>query len=100
MFPGAIMINSLFWMIFGALQIFIIASLCAWVKHMGKPVKYWQIGILYSMFALFCITVGGGFTLAGEFESQAGWYFIGFLGVPLVISFVVALKLFYFRKLQ
>ncbi len=98
MFPGVNMLNSLFWMVFGAMQILIIAGLYVWAKGYNKNIKSWQIAIIYGLFAIFCLTVGGGFTLAGEYESQAGWYFIGILGVPVILSFAIALKLFVFKK--
>ena len=98
MFPGVTMINSLFWMIFGALQILVIAGAYSWIQHLNKKIKVWQMAILYGIFASICLTIGGGFTLAGEYESQAGWYFIGFLGVPLVIALAIAIKLILFRK--
>ncbi len=98
MFPGVNMLNSLFWMIFGVMQILIIAGAYTWLKEKGKQVAWWQMGILYGTFAMFLLTIGGGFTLAGEYESQAGWYFIGFLGVPLILVFAIALKLFVFKK--
>ncbi len=98
MFPGVNMLNSLFWMVFGAMQILIIAGAYAWLKEKGKKVAWWQMTILYGIFATFLLTIGGGFTLAGEYESQAGWYFIGILGVPVILAFAIALKLFVFRK--
>lgn len=98
MFPGSTMINSLFWMILGAMQILIIASGYAWIKHLGKTIKNWQMAILYILFALICLTIGAGFTLAGEYESQAGWYFIGFLGLPQLIIFVFLINRFVFSK--
>ncbi len=98
MFPGELMINSLFWMLFGVLQMFVIAGIYAWASTIEQVVSKWKVAVLYTIFALFLLTIGGGFTLAGEYESQAGWYFIGFLGTPLIISFAIAVKLFYFKE--
>ncbi len=98
MFPGELMINSLFWMLFGIAQIFVITGIYAWIEHIGKKAIWWQVSILYTIFAMFLLTIGGGFTLAGEYESQAGWYFIGFIGTPLIITFAIAVKMFYFRQ--
>ncbi len=98
MFPGAVMINSLYWMVFGIAQILIIAGGYAWLKSANKSVKPWQMAILYGTFASFLLVIGGGFTLAGEYESQAGWYFIGFLGVPHILAFALFLRLFVFKK--
>ncbi len=98
MFPGELMINSLFWMIFGVMQMIIIAAIYTWASSIEKVVKKWKVAILYAIFAMFLLTIGGGFTLAGEYESQAGWYFIGFLGTPIILSFAIAVRLLYFRE--
>ncbi len=100
MFPGELMINSLFWMVFGVIQIAIIGAMYAWAMGVEKVVTKWKIAVLYTIFALFLLTIGGGFTLAGEYESQAGWYFIGFLGTPLIIAFAVAVKFMYFKDVK
>ncbi len=97
MFPGVNILDSIFWMFFGCMQIVIIASAYIWLQDYGKKILWWQMTILYSIFAMFCLTIGGGFTLAGEYESQAGWYFIGILGVPLILTFALAVRFFLMR---
>ncbi len=97
MFPGVVIIDSLSWMILGALQILIIAGAYAWIQYLGKTIKVWQMAILYGIFVTFCITIGGGSTLVGEYETQGGMYFIGFLGVPIILAFAIAVKLFLFK---
>lgn len=98
MFPGVVMLDSLFWMIFGAMQILVFLGARAWLDHYGKKVSFWKLLLMYVSFACLCLTVSGGFTLMGEYESIAGWYFIGTLGVPQIIVFALLVKLFVFGK--
>lgn len=94
MFPGSVIIDSLFWMILGALQILILLGARAWLDHYRKKVAFWKLLLMYLSFVGLCLTVAGGFTLMGEYESSAGWYFIGTLTVPQIIVFALLFKLF------
>lgn len=98
MFPGSTMLNYLFWMVMGAMQVLIVMGANEWLKEKGKAVPWWQLLLMYGCFFSFCTVVAGGLTLAGEYESRAGWYFIGFLGLPHIIAGAILLKLFVFRK--
>ncbi|SCY68092.1 hypothetical protein [Desulfoluna spongiiphila] len=98
MFPGSTILNYLFWMVMGAMQVIIILSANTWLKESGRQVPWWQTLLMYGCFLSFCAVVAGGFTLAGEYERRAGFYFIGFLGLPHIIAGTVMLKLFVFKK--
>lgn len=98
MFPGSTILNYVFWMVLGALQVLIITGAYAWFDSLGRKVKWWQMALMYGCFVSFCAVVAGGFTLAGEYETRAGLYFIGFLGVPHIIAGAVLARLFIFRK--
>ncbi len=98
MFPGSTMLNYLFWMAMGAMQVIIVLGARAWLEDAGQKVAWWKMTLMYGCFVSFCAVVAGGFTLAGEYESRAGWLFIGFLGVPHIIAGAAMLKLFVFKK--
>ena len=98
MFPGTTILNYLFWMAMGAMQVTIVIGARAWLEDTGRKVPWWQMALMYGCFLSFTAVVAGGFTLAGEFESRAGWYFIGFLGVPHIIAGAGMVKLFVFKK--
>jgi hypothetical protein len=100
MFPGTTMLNYIFWMAMGLTQALVVAGAYEWLRCYKKSVTWWQMALIYGCFLSFCTVFAGGFTLMGEFESQAGWYFIGFLGAPHVIAMVVLLKLFVFNKVD
>lgn len=98
MFPESTMLNYLFWMGMGALQVLVVAGAYAWLKHYKKHVSWWQMGLLYGGFLSFCLVVAGGTTLMGEYETHGGFYFIGFLGVPHIIIMALLVKLFVLKK--
>ncbi|NDV19470.1 hypothetical protein GO013_08575 [Pseudodesulfovibrio sp. JC047] len=98
MFPGTTMLDYIFWMVMGALQVLVVMGLVAWLKHYGRKVIWWQVGLFYLGFASLCGVIAGGTTLMGEYESIAGWYFIGVLGLPVVICLAIAFRLFVMRK--
>jgi hypothetical protein len=100
MFPGTTILNYLFWMAMGLIQALVVAGAYEWLRFYQKSVTWWQMALIYGCFLSLCTIVAGGFTLMGEFESQGGWYFIGFLGVPHIIAMAVLLKLFVFKKVQ
>lgn len=98
MFPGTTILDYLFWMTMGALQVLVVMGANEWLKSYGKKVTWWQMTLIYLAFASLCSVVAGGFTLMGEYESIAGWYFIGVLGLPVVICSAIALRLFIMKK--
>ena len=100
MFPGTTILNYVFWMTMGLIQVLVVTGSYEWLRHFNRQVRWWQMALMYGCFISFCGVVAGGFTLMGEYESQGGWYFIGFLGVPHIIVMAVLLKLFVFKKVR
>ena len=98
MFPDSTMLNSVFWMAFGCLQVLVVAGAYAWLARGGKRVRWWQMALMYGGFAAFCVVVAGGFTLMGEYESVAGWYFIGVLGLPVIVVLTALVRFFVFPR--
>ncbi|SEA71490.1 hypothetical protein SAMN05660420_02931 [Desulfuromusa kysingii] len=98
MFPGTTILNYLFWMAIGMLQVLIVVGAYEWLKRYDKKVSWWQMVLMYGCFASFCLTIAGGATLSGEFETRGGLFFIGFLGVPHIIVGAIMARLFIFKK--
>lgn len=98
MFPGTTILNYLFWMAMGLMQALVVAGAYEWLKFYKKKVTWWQMAMMYGCFLSACLVVAGGFTLMGEYETSAGWYFIGYLGVPHIIVATILVKLFVFKK--
>ncbi|MBU0971160.1 MAG: hypothetical protein KKC20_10965 [Proteobacteria bacterium] len=98
MFPGSTMLNYIFWMMMGALQVLIVMGLVELLKSHGRKIVWWQVSLIYLGFAVFCSVIAGGTTLMGEYETIAGWYFIGVLGLPVVICLAILARLFVMKK--
>ena len=98
MFPGTTILDYVFWMVMGALQVMVVLGIVEWMKHYGRKAGWWQVALFYAGFASLCAVIAGGTTLMGEFESVAGWYFIGVLGLPVVICLAIAVRLFIMKK--
>ncbi len=98
MFPGTNILDPLFWIVFGALQVLIVTGAYGWLKHYNRKVSWWQMVLMYAGFLSICATIAGGFTLMGEYESTAGWYFIGTLVLPQLIVLAILIRLFVFKK--
>lgn len=98
MFPESTMLNYLFWMVMGAMQVLVILGAQAWFASFNRQVAWWQLALMYGCFFSLCAVIAGGFTLMGEYESIAGWYFIGVLSLPHIIAGAFMFKLFVLKK--
>ncbi len=100
MFPGTTIINYLFWMGMGLIQALVIVGAYEWLNSYKKSITWWQMALIYGCFLSLCTVIAGGFTLMGEYEAYAGWYFIGCLGVPHIIAMTILFKIFVFKKVK
>ncbi len=98
MYPNGTIVYMLFWMAIGIFQIFIYNSINYWTKRFNPNIKWWQVVLLYGCLLSFFIVVFAGFTLNGEYEGNAGWYFISTFGAIHVIAGAVLVKLFIFKN--
>ncbi len=98
MYPDGTVVNYLFWMAVGALQILIYKGVHEWASDFNKEIKWWQTALLYGCFLSLCVVIFAGFTLKGEYEGNAGWYMIGFFGSLHVIAGAILARLFLVRK--
>ena len=98
MYPDGTVLNYLFWMIMGILQVLVWKSIGAWGRQFNPNLRYWQQTLLYACFASFCVVIFAGFTLKGEYEGNAGWYLIGMFGCLHIIIFMVLTRFFIFMK--
>ncbi|MBC35069.1 MAG: hypothetical protein CL663_03370 [Bacteroidetes bacterium] len=78
-----------FWIIMGACYTFMFLGASYWAKDLGLKMNVWKWLFTGFWFALLTLTISGGFTLFGENEWRAGYYFLGFLGVIVIILAVV-----------
>lgn len=96
--PNSTILQYISWMIMGAMQVLIIQAGLAWAKERNIRVRWWKAVLVYGWFASLIVTIAGGFTLHGELEGHAGWYFIGVLGIGQFVVGLAVIKLLLFRK--
>ncbi|WP_305372613.1 hypothetical protein [Photobacterium leiognathi] len=92
MFPQSTVLDPLFWMAFGALQVLVFAGANQWAKQFKLGMNWWKWTLVGGWWASIVLTVAGAFTLLGENEGLAGWYFLGFAGTGLIIGGAVLLR--------
>ena len=66
MYPDGTVVNYLFWMAVGALQILIYKGVHEWARDFNKEIKWWQTALLYGCFLSLCVVIFAGFTLKGH----------------------------------
>ncbi|WP_375753825.1 hypothetical protein [Vibrio sp. HN007] len=93
MFPQSTVLDPLFWMILGALQVYIFRSAKAWAEDYELRMNWWKWTLVIGWWFSFILTVAGAFTLLGENEGNAGWYFLGFVGMIIVLLGAVLFKI-------
>lgn len=98
MFPQSTVLDPLFWMVLGALQVLTFVGMREWAKQFELGMTWWKWLLVAGWWFSFILTIAGGFTLLGENEGNAGWYFLGFAGTGLVIGGALLLKLFLVLK--
>ncbi len=92
MFPQSTVLDPLFWMLLGAIQVLLFAGVNQWAKEHQLGMNWWKWALAGGWWFSFVLTIAGAFTLLGENEGNAGWYFLGFAGTLLVIAGAGLLK--------
>ncbi|MGF1759513.1 hypothetical protein L4D76_16520 [Photobacterium sagamiensis] len=98
MFPQSTVLDPLFWMLLGAVQVMVFAGANQWAKEYQLGMNWWKWALAGGWWFSFVLTIAGAFTLLGENEGNAGWYFLGFAGTLLVIGGAVLLKVLLMLK--
>lgn len=98
MFPQSTILDPLFWMAFGALQVLVFASANRWANQYQLEMNWWKWTIAGGWWFSLLLSIAGGFTLLGENEGAAGWYFLGFSGTGLIIGGAIILRVFIMLK--
>ena len=98
MFPQSTILGPLFWIVMGLLYAFLILGARVWFKDLGFQMYWWKWLITAFWFTFLSITVAGGFTLFGENEIKAGYYFLGLFGMVSIVSGVGIWRLLSYKK--
>jgi len=85
MFPYSTILNPIFWILMGVLYTVFVISIRYWAKDFGlnMTITKWIVSAFWFLF--LNLTIAGAFTLFGEDEQRAGFYFLGFFGVITII---------------
>ncbi|WP_067516427.1 hypothetical protein [Endozoicomonas ascidiicola] len=92
MFPQSTMLDPLFWMLLGALQVLVFMGANEWAKLYQLGMNWWKWALAGGWWFTLTLTVAGAFTLLGENEGNAGWYFLGFVGAFVIVAGAVLMK--------
>ena len=98
MFPQSTILDPLFWMVLGALQVLTFVGMREWARQFGLGMNWWKWLLVGGWWFSLVLTIAGSFTLLGENEGNAGWYLLGFAGTGLVIGGALLLKLLLMLK--
>lgn len=98
MFPQSTILDPLFWMALGALQVLTFAGMREWARQFALGMNWWKWLLVGGWWFSLVLTIAGSFTLLGENEGNAGWYLLGFAGTGLVIGGALLLKLILMLK--
>ena len=90
MFPNSTILGPVFWIVMGLLYALIILSANYWAKDLKLNMKWWKWLLLSFWYAGLSISIAGSFTLFGEGENRAGYYF---LGISIVIFLILGVGL-------
>ena len=99
MFPQDTILGPLFWIVLGLIYALVIAGASIWFKDLGFKMNWWKWLVAGTWFALLSLTIGAGFTLIGEDEFKAGYYFLGVFGMICLISGVGVWRLLSHKKM-
>lgn len=99
MFPHNTILGPLFWIIMGLLYALLIAGAKIWFKDLGFKMNWWKWLLTSFWFVLLSLTIAGSFTLMGEDEFRAGYYFLGVFGMISLILGVGLWRLLSYKKI-
>ncbi|MDF1559605.1 MAG: hypothetical protein P1P83_05295 [Bacteroidales bacterium] len=85
MYPNALILGPLFWIIMGVIYTVTVTGFYYWTKDKGIRLNWWKWLLSVLWFTGTNVVIAGAFTLFGENETRAGLYFIGLFGVLFLI---------------
>ncbi len=87
MFPHSTILGPLFWIGMGLLYALIIVGARIWAQDLGLKMTWWKWLLTAIWYILLSVSISGAFTLFGENESRAGYYFLGiFVTITVILG--------------
>ena len=79
--------RPLFWIGMGLIYALMIAGARVWAQDLGLSMTWWKWVLSATWYGLLSFSVASGFTLMGEKEPKAGYYFLAFfLAVTTILG--------------
>lgn len=77
MFVYSPFLRPIFWVLMGFAYALTFAGAVVWAQDLGLHMTWWKWLLAILWYGIASVGVAGGFTLVGEKEGRAGWYFLG-----------------------
>jgi hypothetical protein len=77
MFLYSPFLRPIFWIAMGLICVLAFAGASVWAQDLGLYMTWWKWVLTALWYCIVSIGVAVGFTLIGEKEPRAGWYFLG-----------------------
>ena len=78
-------LRPLFWIAMGLIYALAIAGARVWAQDLGLQMTWWKWLLAALWYLMLSVGLAGGFTLMGEKEPRAGYYFLGLVLIGMII---------------
>ncbi|PKP51393.1 MAG: hypothetical protein CVT92_12910 [Bacteroidetes bacterium HGW-Bacteroidetes-1] len=85
MFPNSTILGPLFWIVMGGLYTISFTGFYYWITDSIIKMNWWKWLLSILWFLGLNITIAGGFTLFGEKEIRAGFWFLSVFGGVFIV---------------
>ena len=86
MFAYSTFLRPLFWLFMGLNYALIIAGARIWIHDLDLQMTWWKWALSALWYIGLSVGLAGGFTLLGEREPKAGYYFLGLVIIIALIA--------------
>jgi len=86
MFPNSTILGPLFWIVMGLVYAIMIVSARYWAEDLQLKMTWWKWLLVSLWYVILSVCIAGAFTLFGEDEPKAGYYFLGISALVLFIG--------------
>jgi hypothetical protein len=85
MFAYSTILRPIFWVVMGLIYGLMIAGAPALAQDLGLNMTWWKWLLAAIWYVMLSVGLAGGFTLMGEREPKAGYYFLGLVLTLMII---------------
>jgi hypothetical protein len=85
MFAYSPFFKPIFWIAMGLAFVLAFAGAVVWAQDLGLQMTWWKWALSALWYGIVSVGVAASFTLIGEKEPRAGWYFLGMSVIAAII---------------